>query len=161
MKGVIFTAALLMVSSVASASADDVSAYLKNLEDTAQQCSSLASGIALDNKLAQMRYEQDRRNYGADANGTPNPLDDLASEAANVNKVEGCKTAADSKGAQIYKDFIAGTKSQQMRADAKEVFSAWLADVNTIHISDEVETTRERSALNEAQSKLRTDALLQ
>jgi hypothetical protein len=151
----------LMTFSFGAVAADSpsVDTYLQQLKDTAMTCTGMASDISLRQKLAEERYEQDRASYGS-ASTTPSPYGDTKATVANVEKVKGCISDAQKKGADIYKAFTAAIKDQRTKVDAKDVFIAWVAYINSITISEELVGANEQSALHEAQARLKADALL-
>lgn len=78
---------------------------------------------------------------------------------AGTDAIIACKDQAKLKGAELYKAFIANVKDVQIKADAKSMFSAWVAYVGIVTGSLDESDSREFTAYRLAASTLETDEL--
>jgi len=78
---------------------------------------------------------------------------------SGTDAIIACKEQAKLKGAELYKVFAANIKDAQFKADAKSMFSAWVAYVGIVTGSLDDGDSREFTAYRLASSMLETDEL--
>lgn len=156
----IFAAALaaLVYASSPLALADaqsDAKAFTDGLNNTELSCTSAYGSARLDQQLAAQLAEQQRRNYGTQP-------DESATEAkrqGDLNTFMDCREGAKAKGEALYRAFLATTHTPELKADAKQVFVAWLSYLGRATGETSDYESREWTDFKKAMSTLEVDAM--
>jgi len=101
----------------------DAKAFTDGLNSAQLSCTSAYSSAQLDQRLAAMSADQQRRNYGTD----PYESATEAKMQSDLKMFMACREGARTRGKALYQAFLATTHSLELKADAKQVFVAWLS----------------------------------
>lgn len=136
-------------------SQSDAQTFTDGLNSAQLSCTSAYHLARLDQQLAAQLAEQKRRNYGAQP-------DESATEAkmqGDLNTFMDCRESARAKGEALYRAFLAATHSPELKADAKQVFVAWLSYLGKATGETSDYESREWTDFKKATSTLEVDVM--